>query len=251
MDVPSLEELLSVNLAEMFPVKPEESSASPPIPVGPNNDQKNLRAILTYLDLYYHYNEGKYPSLKAIQSETNLPEQEILAILETEGNTLLKARGLPEFNTDQAYGNLDPEFVAACSLMVDAGDKRSKAAKLKVLGKTSAWWSASLKKRAHADYYRKRVEEVWDNELRENAKMAVARLIERDDLQAVKHFQEYTGEFSPANAQIFNLQMIIQMLMEILARHVTPNVLASVADELEKSGVLEIGPGRRTNDNSN
>ncbi len=231
-----LQSLLKVNLNEMFP--------SPENPSDEENDsefQIQTRRIVTYLDTYYNLNEGKYPSLGAIEKELRLEAEFILEALEEDGNNLLSTRGLPAFNCTASIGELDPEFVMACNLMADPSDKRSTTAKLKLLHKNTLWWTNSLKNRKNADYFRRKVEDVWDNELKDKAKVAVGNLIDRNDLNAVKYYHEYTGEFSPSQSTIINLQLIIQVLMEILAKHVGAATLASVADELEKSKVLEIG----------
>lgn len=226
------EEVMKIDLKGLLAQKPElveetEIETSRPVTY-------DVRKIMTYLDRYFHDNEGRYPKIGRLAEEVGLTEEVALRLIEEECQTLLDARGLPYYDVVGTTGALDPEFMAIVNHMVDPRDVRSQAAKLKVLGRNTAWWNNQLRVPANYEYYKKRVDDVFDTQLRIDAKMATARLINKDDLPAIKYFNEWTGEFSSANQQIMSYTTVIQMLMEILTRHVTGEVLAQVANEVEQ-----------------
>ena len=237
-----LKELLAVNVQELIAPKssgPVGISSTEIEDLGEPPSSAKVRRVVTVLNAHYLDNEGAYPTPKQISWMAKVPLEELPKLLE-EVNILLEARGLP-FYTTTLPGEIDPTFVAAVNLMVDPGDRRSTGAKLKLLGRTTAWWNAQLRRKTNRDYYRRQLERVFDEDIKDVAKTSLAALVGERDLSAIKYYHEFTGEFSPQAHEVYNLQLIIQVLMEILAKHVGTTVLASVADELEKSGVLQIG----------
>ncbi len=190
--------------------------------------------VATRLDEHYHLNDGKYMTMKQLHREYPSFHEldDFLQFLDEHVNPLLDERGLPPFNTVGDY--LDHKFVAMVNVMIDPSDKRSDAAKLKERDLTTRWWNGCLRRKANREYYQTRVEAVFQESL-PDAKRAVASLINDRDLQAIKYYNEWTGAFAPQANEVQNLQLLVRVLMEVLARHVSSDVLAKVAEEIERT----------------
>lgn len=235
MELQNLTKEANKLLEDMFPQKettPEQADVIEELQ--PSVDAKERRKVLTFVDLYFHDHGGKYPKIKDIAYQTSLSEERVTEIIDGAAGAL-EARGLPEFDTQQV---LDPDFVAICNMMVDPTDQRPSAAKLKMMKKSTVWWRNMLRRPDCREYYQKRIDEVFSEDMLHASKASLARLIERDDLNAIKYTHELTGTFNPAQNQVVVLSAIIQVLMEILARHVPSGTLAVIADEIENSGIL-------------
>jgi hypothetical protein len=74
--------------------------------------------------------------------------------------------------------------------------------------------------------------------------MGLARLIQKDDLQAIKYYHELTGRFKPQLSENnMNLQFMIITLLEILVKHVDPSIIDVIATELEDTPVGQLIKG--------
>ena len=60
------------------------------------------------------------------------------------------------------------------------------------------------------------------------AKLAVMRLVQANDLQAVKYYNELQNIYRPQDTN--NVQLILMAIMEILSKHVAPEIIGKVAD---------------------
>ena len=208
---------------------------------------RNLKTeVIDFLQNVYNTN-GKFPSKSSLNTHIlhlgyKPPHQgwdEYLADAELE--EVLINRGLPTY--DSPTNRIDSNFALATTLICDISDKRTKAAKLKDAGLTTRQWTGFLKRRSHYNFFQSRLEKVWNDEVEPNAKLAISRAVEAGDLQAVKYFHEYTDRYRPQDQQIVNLQLIITGLLEILAKHLSKELLQTVASELEQTGLLAIGSG--------
>jgi hypothetical protein len=147
----------------------------------------------------------------------------------------LDTNGLPRFEmNDSARNELDPTFVIACNIICDFGDKRGLTSKLKDVGVSTRHWNAWLNKSVNREYLQKRLDRVFTEDLEVNSRLSIGRLIESGDLQAIKFYYELTHKYRPQDAQIANLNLIMAGLMEVLAKHVTADVLTKIADEIDK-----------------
>lgn len=217
-----LDELLSVDVTKL--VEP---------PSVPQREISNLaRSVTTHINLFYNANDGEYPSIEMLTDLLAVPAETIRRVIDEEVNDLLDARGLPVFQTSES--RLSPEFVAVCNMMADPRDLKSTAAKLKLIGKNTTWWNNMLKRRENREYFEKLVDSVWTEQIETEAKHAIAKGVSAGDLATVKYYHEFTGKFRAQDNNVINLQQIILILMEILARRVDVDTLALVADEMEK-----------------
>ncbi len=142
---------------------------------------------------------------------------------------------------------LPPVGVIAAHLISDVGDKRSKAAKLKSLDLTTADWEGFMLNPEFAKFFHDLIDTKFQS-YSTSAKVGLGKLIESGELNAIKYYHEFTGEFKPQQQEVLNLQMIIAQLMELLAKFVTVEQLGQIADHMEgiianngvKSNALEV-----------
>ena len=178
-----------------------------------------------YRDLSYYQN--LFPLMNVEEAIHQLSEK-------------LDNSGLPQFDFKIHYLGPDPEFVIACNLICDFNDKRGVASKLKDIDKTTRHWNAWLNKQANRDFLQDRMEKVWDSNTELNAKLGLSRLIESGDLSAIKFFYEVTHKYRPQDAQIANMNLMMVTLMEVLAKFVSTDILAKIADEIDQRKIGEL-----------
>lgn len=195
------------------------------------------REAITFVETHYF----KYKSLPAISdfkqnfSETLLPKSPkawddfLLSIQDA-----LQNRGIPSYETPQDY--LEPNFVLAVNLICNPYDRRSPAAKLKEAGLTTRQWTGFLRQTKYQQYYRERLDDIFNEDMQNEAKLALARMIQAGDLQAIKHYHELQNIYRPNNTnQIF---VVLQAIMEVLATHVSSEILSRVATELQATEII-------------
>jgi hypothetical protein len=146
--------------------------------------------------------------------------------------------------TDAKY---DPLFILAVSKICDQSSTKSFAARikdLKPLGVSEATWTNWMNIPSYFEYAKKQVDKQLATISDLNANMGLARLIQKDDLQAIKYYHELTGKFTPKLSENnYNLQFMIITLLEILVKHVDPTVIDVIATELEDTPVGELLKG--------
>jgi hypothetical protein len=226
MELPDLLKLDLQALAEKEFGPKADDFAPPPLPTLTPKQE-----LLTRLDSSF-WMDRKYPPVGILRSE--FPNVDIESFLQ-EIEPALAARGLPPYKVEPRVGKneLDGHFVLACNLVLDFADSRSLAAKLKELGLTTRKWNALLKVKKNKEYFQKRVDEMFDEDVKTEAKVALAKLVAAGDLNTIKYFHEFTGIYRGEAQTVAQLQQIILILMEILAKHVSPAVLMTVAEEIE------------------
>lgn len=134
---------------------------------------------------------------------------------------------------------LDATFVLAVDLLSDVTDKRSKSAKLKAAGISSIRFDKFLDQTKYRDYFLTAMDKVRAKAV-VSGDLALIRNVENGDLQSIKYFYELTGKYRGEQETVTNLVLLLSKVMEVLARHVDPAVLQTVADELENA--IEIEP---------
>jgi hypothetical protein len=148
----------------------------------------------------------------------------------------LQNRGIPAYETPLDY--LEPNFVLAVNLIVNPYDKRPIPGKLKEAGLTTKQWQGFLRQASHQEYYRKRLDQIFDEDTQNDAKLALQRLIQAGDLQAIKHYHELQNIYRPSQ-QDNQIQLILMAIMEILTMHVPPEIIGKVAESLRSSPQLK------------
>jgi hypothetical protein len=226
-----LEDLLKLDISKLAELekakleKQEDDFIAPPLP-----KLTPLQELITRLDSSF-WMERKYPPVGILRAEFGDAIDELLPQVEAP----LAARGLPPYKREEKKdpNALDGHFVLACNLVLDFADSRSLPAKLKEVGLTTRKWNALLKIKRNKEYFQKRVDEVFDEDVKTEAKVALAKLVAAGDLNTIKYFHEFTGIYRGEAQTVAQLQQIILILMEILAKHVSPAVLMTVANEIE------------------
>lgn len=200
--------------------------------------------IVTQLELKY-WIDGEYPEQHELEEKFGLTGNS-LQLITPKINEILETRGLPPVeyystlisNAKKSVPDLDPYFVAACGLICDTFDKRARAVKLKAVGLTTKKFTAFLQKPAYFNYYQLRVAKAFAG-TNESAKLSLSRNVEAGDLQSIKYYWEVTGQHDPNKEIKVNVQKLILLFMEILARHVPTNVIDAVSRDFD-TAILEI-----------
>lgn len=194
--------------------------------------------LLTFIEVYYYENK-RLPDVHVLHEHfRNHPERP--NFLKGWNSTLdsvadaLQNRGIKPYNTVENY--IDPKFAWAVSLIVNHLDKRTIPAKLKEAGLTTKEWQSLLRRKRHFDYFQTRLDEVFDNDVKNDAKLALARSIQNGDLQAIKYYNELKNIYRPeTQSAVQMVSIVLTAVMEILAQHVSSEVINRVAAEIRNS----------------
>ena len=148
---------------------------------------------------------------------------------------VLSNRGIKPYNTTENY--IDPKFAWAVSLIVNHLDKRTIPAKLKEAGITTKDWQAFFSRKRHYEYFQNRLDTVFDEDVKNDAKIALAKAVQNGDLQAIKYYNELKNIYRPEtqNAIPDDISIVLTAVMEILAAHVTSDVLNRIAAEIRSA----------------
>ena len=194
--------------------------------------------VITFIEVYFHTHHT-LPSLRnlhdAFQDHTHCPKlvKDWKDILDTVSESLSN-RGLRTYNTTENY--LDPRFIFASSSICNILDKRTQAAKLKESGLSTKEWYKLLRIKKYFTYFEQRLDEVFDEDTRNNSKLAIAKLVDAGDLQAIKYYNELKNIYRPESQSANQLiSIVLTAVMEILATHVSSEILSRIASEIRNS----------------
>jgi len=224
---------------------PDPNTISPP--VGYKNisfsrkqeyDNPFRADLITFIEVYYYENK-RLPDIHVLHEHfRDHPERPNFlkgwnSVLDSVSDSLSN-RGIKPYNTVENY--IDPKFAWATSLIVNHLDKRTIPAKLKEAGLTTKEWQAFLRRKRHFDYFQSRLDEVFDQDVKNDAKLALARSIQNGDLQAIKYYNELKNIYRPETQNAMQMvSIVLTAVMEILAQHVTSDTLNRVAAEIRTS----------------
>ena len=212
----------------------------PTVKFSPKSEYSNsFRAdVLTFIEVFYYENK-KLPDIHVLHEHfKDHPDRPNFLkgwtnVLEDISDSLSN-RGIKPYNTVENY--IDPKFAWATSLIVNHLDKRTIPAKLKEAGLTTKEWQAFLRRKRHFEYFQSRLDEVFDNDVKNDAKLALARSIQNGDLQAIKYYNELKNIYRPETQNALQMvSIVLTAVMEILAQNVTSDVLNRVAAEIRTS----------------
>jgi hypothetical protein len=219
----------------------------------PMLDQNALR-IITFLEQKY-FETGEIPSVQQTCDLLGLSGSTVLSYLDKPAvKETLKRRGIQMVNTD---GLVSIEQAYLINLMLDTFDRRGIREKLKALKDTMgieitfAQYNAWMKDPNFKRYLVKRAEIQFDS-IAPVAKNKIVQAIEAGNLAAIEYYHEMTGIYSRRSAEMLDMRKLLAQIIDILSRHVQPEVLQAVATELEVLGVgsfngsqrniIELGP---------
>ena len=149
----------------------------------------------------------------------------------------LENRGIPVYEVETTF--LEPRFVLAVNLIVNHYDRRSVQAKLKEAGLTTKQWLGLMQVPRLREYYTTRLNDVFDEDTQLEAKLQLKQLVATGDLQAIKYYHELKRIHQPVHNSNQLVITMLQVIMEILGRYVTPDVLSKVANEIRSSNVID------------
>jgi hypothetical protein len=229
----------SFSKQELVPSNSEKQQSNhlgfPTLTFSRRNDNPFRADLLTSIETYYYTNK-KLPTTKELglhfKSHPECPKYYThWAPLLDDIADSLSNRGIRPYNTTDEY--VDPKFAWAVSLVVNILDKRTIPAKLK---------EAGLSTKRYYEYFQNRLDEVFDQDVKNDAKLALARAIQNGDLQAVKYYNELKNIYRPETQTAQQMvAVVLTAIMEILATHVSSEILNRIAVEIRESpSVLKV-----------
>jgi hypothetical protein len=216
-------------------------------------DQTALR-LITFLEQKY-FETGEIPSVQQTCDLLELPGTTVLSYLDLPVvKATLKRRGIQMINSD---GLVSIEQAYLVNLILDTFDRRGIREKLKALKDslgieiTFAQYNAWMKDPNFKRYLTKRAEIQFDG-VAPVAKNKIVAAVEAGNLAAIEYYHEMTGIYSRRTAEMLDMRKLLAQIIDILSRHVAPEVLQIVASELEvlgvgsfnsqRTNVIELGP---------
>jgi len=201
-------------------------------------DQTALK-IITLMEQKY-FETGEIPTVALTSDLLGLAPKTVLSYLDqTEVKETLKRRGIEVFNTD---GLVSIEQAYLVNLLLDTFDRRGIREKLKALKEgmgieiTFAQYNAWMKDPNFKRYLTKRAEIQFDG-LEPIARNRIVQAVQSGNLQAIEYFFEITGVYNRRREEVLDLRRILAQIIDILSRHVDPEKLILIANELEMIGV--------------
>lgn len=144
----------------------------------------------------------------------------------------IRERGVPWNNG----GGLTAQQMLALAVMTDPTNKKTPAVKLKAIGVSYGQYRAWLKQPLFANKLNQLAESAIRDHL-PDMQIALTNKATSGDLNAIKFVYELTGKYDPASKEVIQLKAVIQMLLEVLSRHLSqqPELLQAVAGDIQKA----------------
>lgn len=150
----------------------------------------------------------------------------------------LIARGL-DLNVDKSSRALEPRQVMAANIILNTYDRRSVREKLELVNVTPQQFAAWKRQPPFQAYLQTRSEEML-KAAGADANVGLVKSVESGDLTAIKFWMELTGKYNPKLDVNINVEGLLARVVDVVARHVTPEVMEAIANELE--GVVNPTP---------
>lgn len=129
---------------------------------------------------------------------------------------------------------LDPLQVKVANMLLNTSDRRSERKKLEDVGVTPQRLAAWKRQPAFNKYLKERATHVF-GDLDVAAHMSMSRMIQDDNVQAVKLYYEMTGLYTPkaeVNVKI-NVNLVLATVVEVISRFVDEDTAINIADAIE------------------
>ncbi len=143
--------------------------------------------------------------------------------------------GLPVHTvmTDEGLrASLTPTQLQLANMLMNALDRRSVREKLEICDVTPMQYERWIRQPAFQSYLRKRAETVFAGS-DHKAYLALLAAVDRGDLNAIKLFFEMRGIYNPKLDVKFSIDGMLNQIIEVVSRHVTPEQLEQIANEIE------------------
>lgn len=189
-----------------------------------------LRELIRYISSE-NSRTGGVPSKEKLREEfPHLDIDECFA--DAEFQEILRRRYLDDFYSNDE--TLSMKQVAFIDMMCSSVDKRKPEQKLKDLGVSAARFQKWLDDPIFNKTLKERAEKAFEDRAPEVFN-AIAESAISGDMSAAKFYMELSGRYSPKTNVNLNTNsgQVIELLIEVIQRHVNPDQLAAIAFEFE------------------
>jgi len=194
-----------------------------------NYGPKFTRYAMPWFETYWH-SKHRYPSNQEIIERFGCSLEALQQLHKSKFFlTCLESRGIAPPNSDDWF--LSDKQIAAISVLTNFNIVASPVAKVADLGVTeeelNGWYQNPNFQKALAD----RADNILGN-VRADATTSLARLIKKENFNAIKFYFEITGQAQTQEA--INVKQAMQILIEAVQKHVKdPEVLSAIAAEVQ------------------
>lgn len=194
---------------------------------------KEMRFIEYAEEAYFKLTPGKFPTPEEAARDLHYQIPEIQTILLNKNvQKMLDRRGLPWHAAGSRSGELTSVQIATAITLSNFSDPRSQSEKLHELGVTSVQFNAWLEDPIFNEFMQRRADAVIRN-IRPTAATELGKLVEAGDFGAVKYYLDSTNEFAQATSNSPEITRLMQVVIEILVRHIKdPELLNRIGADL-------------------
>jgi hypothetical protein len=185
-----------------------------------------------------YYQNGRAPSASEIQQHFKWTKEELFERLEG-----ILSYQKENYLLDPVHDLLEPKQFILAQMLLNTADRRSLRVKLKEVGVTPVEYDRWKVNPVFANYFRTQVNRRFRNG-DTTADLELVKLLEDGDLNGIKYYNEITGRYRTAES--LNVAQVLALVMDILVTLVSPDILKSVANQLEEKilrGALAIEVG--------
>ena len=195
-------------------------------------------SILTFVEQIF-WETGVLPTAEAVAEELNCRTATALAAFKNETfRQALVTKGIPVENfvipgqivkTSKA---LSPKQILVANLMLNVHDNRSQREKLSWAQVSSQQYHAWLRQPAFVEFVNKRAEQMFgaSDHL---AYRSLIKNVTAGDPKSLDLFFRMRGIYNPSLNVNLNINAVLTQVIEIVSRHVSPQVMQTIANELD------------------
>jgi len=209
------------------------SKETPKIDFHPQSDFRSQ--FITFVEVHFFLHK-RLPSKKEAENKFGKITFQQWDDLTLSTQESLSNRGITPYETPIGY--LEPNFVLACNLLSSPHKGMSVSARLKEAGLSTTQWQNLLRQEDHRKYWQDKIDSIFDEDVVADSKRALAELVARNDLPTIKYVNEMKSIYRPNDSNQTILTML-QVIIDIVAMHVTPEVLGKIANQLQESNIIE------------
>jgi len=192
--------------------------------------------IVTYIDQVF-WNTGKIPTDDKIVQALSLSDKQVKAAWKVDAvRQSLIVRGV-NFNTGDEEV-LTPTQIICANVLLNTLDKSTVRQRLEAVGVTTTAYQGWMQQPAFRTYLKNRAEQVFAS-TEPNALLGITKAVEAGDLKAIQFYLEMTGRYNPRLQIEVNVDTIINRVVDVVSRYVSPEVMERIAMDLE--GITESG----------
>lgn len=236
-----------------FEALEEEYTFSKTLDTGGERELASTKLQLSKVDekiLYaceqYFWTEGSLPTANYLALSLGYSEDFIDRKLAT--RTLFAAMlkmGLPVsavMTEDGLRASLTPTQLLLANMLMNALDPSSLREKLKIVDVTPQQYERWIRQPAFQTYLRRRAEEVFKGS-DHRAYMKLLEAMDRGDLKAIQMVLEMRGIYNPKINVNFSVDGMLNNIIEVVAKYVSPEILEQIANELEGVSPTPVSTG--------